>query len=438
MVFDPQKMADLVAEESRVAKELSAISLALNEQHADMKEHPSDDVKNAAYMVGQQKHGQLTRELGTVRAGRDAYGLREPKVALQKADAPLARWLRNGPDGLESSEREMYLGEIKDGGIPGGGGQTFVVKGAVASDATSGQEAVQEEIPPRIIDKLAFYGGVSQVAQQFMTGTGGEYRVMQEDAASQEGEILGAQNTAVAKLDIANIGVVSFGAKTASSKAIVLTREMTQDSQIDIEGYCNRQALRRLGRIWNKAFTLTQSGSGLPIGVVTSASAGITTAVNTGFTWVELMNLTYAVNRAYRIGGEMGEGGFNAEMGGVTGFMISDSAEKVAFTLLDTQNRPIWVPSTREGAPSTIGPYPYVVNNNMDAVASAKIPVIFGNFSYYGIRTVSTVELFRFMDSRTMQNNAVEILAFSRRDGRPMGALTSAACDAVVKMTIKT
>ena len=179
---------------------------------------------------------------------------------------------------------------------------------------------MQEEIPPRIIDKLAFYGGVSQMAQQFMTGTGGDYRVMQEDAASQEGEILGAQNTAVAKLDIANITAVSFGAKTASSKAIVLTREMTQDAEIDIEGYCNRQALRRLGRIWNKAFTLTQSGTGLPIGVVTSATAGITTAVNTGFTWVEMMNLTYAINRAYREGGEMGEGGFNAEMGGMTGF----------------------------------------------------------------------------------------------------------------------
>ena len=332
----------------------------------------------------------------------------------------------------------MYLGEIKDGGIPGGGGQTFVVRGAVASDATSGQEAVQEEIPPRIIDKLAFYGGVSQMAQQFMTGTGGEYRVMQEDAASQEGEILGAQNTAVAKLDIANITAVSFGAKTASSKAIVLTREMTQDAEIDIEGYCNRQALRRLGRIWNKAFTLTQSGAGLPIGVVTSATAGITTAVNTGFTWVEMMNLTYAINRAYREGGEMGEGGFNAEMGGMTGFMMSDSAEKVMVTLLDANNLPVWVPSPREGAPSTIGPYPYVVNNNMAAVAASAVPVIFGNFSYYGIRTVSSVELFRFMDSRTMQNNSVEILAFSRRDGRPMGALTSAACDAVAKMTIKT
>ena len=158
-------------------------------------------------MVGQQKHGQLTRELGSVRAQRDAYGLREPTKALARKDAPLARWLRKGENGLEESEIEMYCSEIEDGSIPGGGGPTFVVRGAVTSDTASAQEGVQEEIPPRIIDKLAFYGGVSQMAQQFMTGGGGDFRMMQESAATQEGEILGAQDTAVSTLDLANIGV---------------------------------------------------------------------------------------------------------------------------------------------------------------------------------------------------------------------------------------
>ena len=327
-VFDTQTMADLVAEESRLAAELTATSIALNEQHEDIKAHASDDAANATYMVGQQRHGQLTRELGSVRAERDAYGLREPTKALARKNAPLARWLRSGEQGLEKSEQELYLtGEVLDVSLPGGGGQTFVVRGATASDAASGQEAVQEEIPPKIIDKLAFYGGVSQMAQQFMTGTGGDYRIMQESAAAQEGEILASQDTATADLDIANITVQSFGSKTASSKSILLTREMLQDSEIDIAGYCNRQALRRLGRAWNKVFTTTGSGV---VGVVSSATAGITTAVNTGFTYVEITNLIYSINRAYREGGEGGEGGFNAEMGGMTGYMISDSSGESA------------------------------------------------------------------------------------------------------------
>ena len=100
----------------------------------------------------------------------------------------------------------------------------------------SGQEAVQEEIPPRIIDKLAFYGGVSRMAQQFMTGTGGDYPIMQESAATQEGEILGAQNTAVTPEDLADITTQQFGSKTGSSKPILLTREMIQDSVFDHRG----------------------------------------------------------------------------------------------------------------------------------------------------------------------------------------------------------
>ena len=45
-VFDPQKMADLVAEESRLANALQAHSRLLNEQHADIKAKP-DDAANA-------------------------------------------------------------------------------------------------------------------------------------------------------------------------------------------------------------------------------------------------------------------------------------------------------------------------------------------------------------------------------------------------------
>ena len=40
-----------------------------------------------------------------------------------------------------------------------------------------------------------------------------------------------------------------------------------------------------------------------------------------------------------------------------------------------------------------------MVNGHMAAPASATTPVLFGNFAYYGIRTVSNVEIFRFMDS---------------------------------------
>ena len=439
MRFDPQKLADLVDEESRLKNSLREISTNLNEMQASDKW--DDDNRTAAYTRQQLQHGQVTRELQAVRGERERYELQEPTAAKRASVTALARWLRGGDGALEAAERERYLGEITDIGVPGGGGQTFRLQAASASDATSGEETVQEEIPPRVIDRLAYYGGVSQMAQQFMTGTGGEYRLMQMDAASQEGEILDAQDTSVTELGLPTIGVQTFGAKTASSKPILLTRELLQDAVFDIQSYAERQAVRRMGRIWNKAFTTTQAGTGMPVGVVSSAMAGLTAASQTAITWTELTNLIYAINRAYRETGETGEtgeGGFGVEGGGRLGYMLSDDAEKAARVLVDADGRPLWVPSTREGAPSMLNGYPYVVNGHMDSVAAGNVPILFGNFAYYGIRTVRSVEIFRFMDSRTMQKNTVECLAFSRRDARPMGAIVSSACEAYASLTMAT
>ena len=122
--------------------------------------------------------------------------------------------------------------------------------------------------------------------------------------------------------------------------------------------------------------------------------------------------------------------------------IIARKAEEVGFDSLWTPDHlvpPLNIPST----------YPYSDSNNppfapespwLDvfvslAVAAANTrPPLFGNFSYYGIRTVNSVEIFRFMDSRTMQNNQVECLAFSRRDGRPMGGVASNICEAYATM----
>ena len=445
-MFDPQKLAELVDEEARIAQAIQELAVKLNDQHAT--DGTWDDARLARYTADQQRHGQLTRELKTVRDAIANMRLEEPERARATAASPLSRWLRGGAEATSMRmSGKPISGRLLMGRIPGGGGITFRIQAATRSDDASGQEAVQEVIPPRIIDRLAFYGGVSRMSQQFMTGTGGDYRLMQMDGQDQEGEILDAQNTAVTLQDLANIGIQNFLARTCSSKSILLAREMLQDSVFDIQGYAERQAVRRMGRIWNRAFTLgTNDGAGAggagsaganrSHGVVAAASAGLTTASAASFTWPELTSLIYKINRAYREGNEMGEGGFNAEMGGVLGYMISDGAEEKARIMTDGDNRPLWVPSTREGVPNILNGYPYVVNGHMAGVATGTIPMLFGNFSYYGIRTVAMVEIFRFMDSRTMQNNTVEILAFSRRDGRPMGAIVANDCEAIAKLTM--
>ena len=430
-MFDQQKLTDLIAQEAALAKEVGDLSDSLRNQHASDKITSSPDLQ-AKYQRDTLRHATVDRDLRRVRAEREAMELLEPRRIKAKWDSPFSRFIRGGVDALSEEEQEAHVREETDLPVPDGGGPVFRVLPqhreavATASDDASGQEAVQEEIPPRVIDRLAHYGGVSRMVQQFMTSTGGDYRCLQMDAASQEGELLATQGTEVDDEDLPPIKTINFGALTASSKSIRVTMEMIQDAVFDIQSYIERQSVRRLGRLWNRVFTTTQVAGGAiigPRGVLTSAKAGITAAGQTAITWPEATNLIYEIDRAYREpDGEEGEGGFNPEMGGTTGYMISDGMEKALRVLLDGDNRPLWVPSTREGLPAMFNAYPLTVNGHMADPAANAIPMLFGNFSYFGIRTVAALSIYRFADSRAMRHHAVDFLAFSRRDSRVLGA----------------
>lgn len=442
-IWDEQKMADLVAEKSRLDGELAATSTAL----LDMKnsDKPWDTARNEEYGRSQLYHAQLTREIGVVQNNISGLELFRPKNVKAKQDSALTRYLKGGEKGLEDSEVQEFMGEDDGTGF----GRPFTIRpeAATRSDDSSGQELVPETVTPNVVDRLAYFGGVARMAQTFFTATGNDFRFPQHDGASEEGEILGAQATAVADTDIADFLVESFTARTCSSRRIFITREMLQDSVIDVEGFAMRRAIRRMGRSWDRAFTL---GTTTPRGVVDSALPGITAAATAAITYEEMVDMIYAVNRAYREGGEMGEGGLTPEGGGRIGFLMSEAMEKILRKMKDGDGRPLWWPANVSslGSPNAMGTildYPYEVSGVMAAPAAGTVPLLFGNFSYYGMRMVRAIEMFRFQDSETMKNNSIAILGFSRRDGKPIGVVRPATggdaaqrnkCEAIAKLTM--
>ena len=443
-IWDEQKMADLVAEEARLESALADASSRMNGMYNS--DAVWDDNRHSEYAKESIRHQQVTRELSDTREKISSLDEFRPVRANPAGErSPLDRFLIRGADGLTSEEQAEYLGETEHGDIPGGGGMSFTIRAATAGDAATGQELVPETVRPSVLDALSYYGGISRMAQQFRTSTGNEFRVPQHDESTVVGEVLSAQNSSVTAEDLANFGVVTFTSKTMSSKPIVITREMLQDSIIDIGSFAERRAVRRMGRGWDKEFTTGSTSKSL-VGVVTASKLGATAAAVAALTYDEIHDLPYSIDRAYREGSESGEGGLMAESGGRVGWLISDSLEQLVTKLKDGDNRPIWVPSMREGAPNMLHGYPYEVSGSMDAVATGKIPILFGNFAYFGIRTVAAIEIFRFQDSRTMQKNTIEILGFSRRDSRAMGAIRSATsspagnrgkCDAIANITMK-
>ena len=441
--FDPAKLADLVNEESKLSGELRDKSAELNDMHQKAHDSSWDSDENAKYQRLQLHHAQLSRDLEAVRQERVSYEGFEPARARDAQQSPLARFLRKGHQGLEEGELKSHCDLDKSEYGMGGNVEGFSIELRTPRERrlematrTTAVKTLPREIAPRVVDDLAYFGGVAKMAQQFMTANGNEYRIPNLDAAAQEGEILSSDGTAVSALDLGTFESANFVARTCSSKSINITRELITDSVFDIEAYAERQAVRRMGRAWNKAFT-TNGNTATPVGVMTSATVTPDTAAATKFTYLEALALEYAINRAYR---EQTEGmdGLNAEMGGVIGYMASDGAERIIRSLMDSDMRPLWQPGDYglPGGGTGIAPvarfngWPLRVNGHLPAVTTDKKPLLFGNFSYYGIRTVNSVEIFRFMDSRTMQNNQVECLAFSRRDGRPMGGVASNICEA--------
>ena len=456
-IWDSQKMADLVTQQAKLNKELGDVSDSLHQEyHTDGWD--SQPEKMEKYSRDQLRHAQLTRELGSCNNEINTLEQFRPDTIKAKKNAALTRFLQRGTNGLEADEiKSQNEYENEDAMVMVGPGyERFVITpetdgmsqampGANPQMATRSDDATGNVLNPlytrpSVIDALKYYGGISKMAYNFSTGEGNEYRLPYHDDTAQEGELLGTQDTSVNEKQLPNFTFAKFDALTMSSKTIALTREMINDSIIDIAAFANARVVRRMGRGWDKAFMSegtrpvnkgTAAGAPEPtgmLGILTCALIkGNKSAVTKKISHADLVNAIYDVERAYREGGENGEGGLMAEMGGRIGFLISDEIEKVLCSTTDSDGRPLWLPAwTSSSAASpkgaTILGYPYEVGSNLPALAANARSWMFGNFSYYGIRTVAAVEIFRFQDSRTMQNNAIEILGFSRRYARPMVA----------------
>lgn len=444
MRFDPARLAELVTAEAALTRQVEETAVRLNDLHSS--DEAWTDQRLTEYSVLQQRHAQLLRERDSVRAERQAYELREPERSQRMADHPLTRFLRSGRRGLAAEELERMA--VPDGDVVAGM-PTDTVRIHLAptrSDEASGTgsgggSAVEEDLYTRVIDSLAYYGAAARMCWNFMTSTGGQYRFVQLDEASTEGMIEGDQGNQAIEDALAAMSVTTFSAHTSNSKFIDLTREFIQDAVFDVTSYVMRQIIRRIGRIWNRAYTLGNA-AGI-VGIVPSATSGAPNiaAARDAVTYPEIVDLQYRINRAYREMDEGGEGGFLSERSGRTGYMMSDGMEKIMRKMVDSDNRPLWVPSVREGEPALVAGYPYEVNAHMadpDANTASTKPLLFGNFSYYGVRTVAAIDVSMFWDSTTALTNSVRFLGHARRDGRPVGVTAGdpPICEAWAALTM--
>ena len=277
-----------------------------------------------------------------------------------------------------------------------------------AVTGASGGYTVSEQIYNKLVDAMKHFGGMRPVANVIRTTTGADLPIPTANDTASEGELLG-ENTAATTGDVV-FGQIIMKAYKYSSKVVLVPFELLQDSAFDIESFIAKKLGERIGRVTNKHFT-TGDNASKPQGVITGATlgkAGVAGQV-ASVTYDDLVDLIHSVDIAYRTGAK---------------FMMNDSTLKAIKKLKDSQGLPLWSRGMSDKEPDTIMGYPYIVNNDVPAMAASAKSILFGNFENYFIRDVKDIQLYRISD-KYIESGQVGFLAFYRGDARMVDAGTN-------------
>jgi HK97 family phage major capsid protein len=258
---------------------------------------------------------------------------------------------------------------------------------------------------PEIERIMLDYSGIMQAARILRTAGGNTLYWPSEDDTST----LAVKTAEAAAVTVADL---TFTEKRLDAykytSMIKVSEELLQDAAYDIQGEIAAAFGPRFGRIMNQECTLGD-GSGDPNGIVTATSAGKTTASATAITFLEVLDLKHSIDPAYR-------------MAPTFGFMFNDSVLLYLKKLVDSESRPLWTPSYREGQPDTIDGTRYYINQGMDSSinASSKI-MLCGDFNKYIIRISKDMSVTR-LNELYAENGLVGFRGVMRFDGELINA----------------
>ncbi len=299
----------------------------------------------------------------------------EVGLASQVSGGPA--WSRDGRPMLES--RNMNVGTPADGG-----------------------HTVPEGFVSELEQTMLAFGGPRQVSRIIRTDSGNDLPWPTVDDTSNTGALLAEEGTIGSSVN-PTFSNVTLKAYKYSSKPILISEELLQDSAFAMSQVINSLLGERLGRATATAYT-TGTGSSQPTGIVTAASAGVTAASATAITADELIDLEHSVDPSYR------------SAPGV-GFMLNDSTLKAIRKLKDGDGQYLWAPGLRSGAPDSILNRPYSINQDMATTVASAVSVLFGDFQKFVIRDVNSLRMYR-LDERYRDNDLTGFVAFLRTDSK--------------------
>lgn len=186
---------------------------------------------------------------------------------------------------------------------------------------------------------------------------------------------------------------------------IQVSRELIDDTGVDLEGYLSFQAGRALGNAFG-ADAIVGTGTGEPRGIITDATVGVTGAggAEGAFTAEDLIDLFHSVIAPYR-----------AAAG--AGWILNDLGVAAARKLREdgATGQFLWQPGLQAGEPDRLLGKPVFVDPNVPAPAVDTTSVVFGDISRYFVRFAGGVR-FERSDAFAFGSDLVTFRALLRAD----------------------
>lgn len=266
----------------------------------------------------------------------------------------------------------------------------------------AGGNTVPTSFYDQLVAHLIEVSGVMQTNPTVLNTNSGE--TIQIPKTTAHSTAASAAEAATLPSSDPTFGLVSLGAYKFGWTGRV-SRELVDDTGVDLSGYLAMQAGRALGNKFG-ADLVTGTGTAQPTGFMTSATIGVTgttTGQGGAAQYADLVDLQYSVIAPYRSSRSCYWIMKDATVGGLR-------------KLRDTTGQPIWQPSMQVGAPDLLLGKPIVSDPFMPAVLTGAQSIAFGDFSQFFVRMVGGIR-FERSDDFLFDSDMVAYRAILRGDG---------------------
>jgi HK97 family phage major capsid protein len=265
---------------------------------------------------------------------------------------------------------------------------------------TLGGFTVPTDFYSRLMAHLIENSGMLQTNPTVLNTGSGENIQVPKTTAHVQGALF-AEAAAITE-EQPTFGQLTLGAFKYAT-LLQISRELIQDTGVDLEGYMSMSAGRAIGNVFG-AHMITGTGTGQPRGITIDTTLGVTggAGVAGAFTADNLIDLQYSVISPYRSSQS-------------AAWLMRDATVGAVRKLKDTTGQYLWQPSLVAGAPDLLLSKPIVTDPNVAAVGLAAKSVVFGDFSQYFVRLAQGVR-FERSDDFAFNTDLVTFRAVLRAD----------------------